>query len=450
MKLTNVAFVVLAILVALTFLVTDDPGLRTGALVLLVAFLWATLALPEYYTSLAFMALALILALAPPETVLSGFSSKAIWLVFAGVIFGAAIQQLDLGAALFDRVLTRQLSYGTLVWLTAGFGLVLAFLVPSAMGRVMLLAPMAAAFSEQNGFAADSNERTGICVAAIFSTTIPAFTILPSNVPNVVLLGASETLYGISFSYLDYLTINFPILGIGSFLATTLLIWLLYPGSGGIAGKESEPGAWTPQQTRLLAVLVLTLSLWLTEEFHGISAAWVGLGAAIICMVPAFGIIPPSTITSINLGPWFFVAGIIGLGAVARHNGLADLLWSALHQVADPGDMTGFGTYVLIITLSMLLALLTTTPAAPSLFAPLAGPLASESGWPLTAVLYAEIPSFFLFALPYQAPPILVGLMLLNIPLGKAVRVLALAALFGAIVLVPLHYLWGRMLGVFP
>ncbi|MBZ0218314.1 MAG: anion permease [Fimbriimonadaceae bacterium] len=450
MKPLNIVFLALAAFAVALFVFSQNPAIQTGGIVLVAVFLWATLLVPEFFTSIAFMALALVLGLAPPDLVLSGFQSKAIWLVFAGVIFGVAIQELELGAALFDRVLTRQHSYGTLIWMTAIFGLASSFLVPSAMGRVMLLAPMAAAFSEQNGFAAQSNERTGICLTAILSTTIPAFAILPSNVPNVVLLGASETLYGITFSYIDYLGINFPVLGLGAFMLATLLISRRFPGSGEVVSKSKDPAPWTGRQSRLMGLLLATLALWLTEDIHGIPAAWVGFGAAIVCMIPALGIIPPATIKTINLGPWFFVAGIIGLGAVARHNGLADILWSLLQNAADFKEMGGFAIYVTIVVFAMALAVLTTLPAAPSLFAPLAAPIAAETGWPLEAVLYAEIPSFLFFAFPYQAPPILVGLALLNIPLRKAMLVLVPLWLAGALVLAPLHYLWGRVMGIFP
>lgn len=450
MTVKKIAFLALAALAIATFLVSQDPALKTGTIVLVAIFLWATLLVPEYFTSLAFLALALILALAPPEIVLSGFQSKAIWLVFAGVIFGVAIQKLEFGAALFDRILTRRHSYGTLIWMTAFFGLAISFLVPSAMGRVVLLAPMAAVFAEQNGYDAKSDERNGICLAAIFSTTLPAFAILPSNVPNVVLLGASETLYDISFGYLDYLTINFPVLGVGAFLVATFLVFHQFRSVDEVTMKISEPRPWTAQQSRLMSLLVLTLALWLTEDLHGVSAAWVGLGAAVVAMIPALGIVPPATIKTINLGPWFFVAGIIGLGAVARHNGAADFLWSLLQNTADFKTMGGFTIYVTIVAFAMILGALTTLPAAPSLFAPLAAPLSAETGWPLDAILYAEIPSFLFFAFPYQAPPILVGLALLNIPLGKAMRILVPLWLIGSLVLTPLHYLWGQLTGIFP
>ncbi len=450
MRPTNIIFLVLTLLAAATFLVSNNPSFQTGAIVLLAVYMWATLVVPEFYTSLVFMALALVLVLAPPEIVLSGFQSKAIWLVFAGVVFGVAIQKLDLGAALFNRVLKRRHSYEMLIWMTAAFGLALSFLVPSAMGRVMLLAPMAAAFSEQNGFAQNSNERTGICLAAMFSTTIPAFVILPSNVPNVVLLGAGETLYDISFSYLDYLTINFPVLGIGAFLISTFLVVRTFSSSGETEMKSTEPAPWTGSQIRLMSLLILTLALWLTEDLHGVSAAWVGLGAAVIAMAPPLGILSPATIKSVNFGPWFFVAGIIGLGAVARHNGLSDILWSLLQGVVNFSEMGGFAIYFTLVVFSMLIAVLTTLPAAPSLFAPLAGQIATETGWPIESVLYSEVPSFLFFAFPYQAPPILVGLMLLNIPLRKAMRILLPLWLAGILALIPLHYFWGRMIEIFP
>jgi hypothetical protein len=426
-----------------------DPRIATAALVALAVFLWATLVVPEYLTALLFFAAVLVTGIASEGAVLAGFSSKAIWLVFAGIILGEAIQQHDFGKSIFDRLLGRLRSYGTLIWLVAVAGLMLAFVIPSAMGRVVLTAPLAIGLCDQLGFGKDAPERSGVYLATILGTTLPAFSILTSNVPNLVLLGAMEAAFGVTVSYGDYFVLNFPVLGIGAFLMTPMLILVLFPGRIDARDKVAEPAPWTPGQKKLAALLCATLALWASDELHGISPAWIGLCAAILCMAPG-GLVSPAIFKKLNFGPWFFVAGAIGLGAVVAESGLGEVMWSRLAALLPLADLPAPAQFAALVSSSILLGAFATLPAAPSVYTPLAESIAATIGWPLQSVILAEVPSFVFFAFPYQAPPVLVGLILLKVPLGRAAKLLGIHFVAGVIVVIPLHYLWGRALGVFP
>ena len=91
-------------------------------------------------------------------------------------------------------------------------------------------------------------------------------------------------------------------------------------------GKKTGDGALPATRPflhgRTLRLLLATLAFWATDNLHGISAAWIGLAAALICLAPRIGAIEPSALTKLNFGPWFFVAGAISLGAVVRDSGL--------------------------------------------------------------------------------------------------------------------------------
>ncbi len=152
--------------------------LSTALLVALTTFLWATLAIPAYLTALMFFTAVLLSGLAPDSVALAGFGSKAVWLVFAGLVLSEAIGQHDMGHALFDRLLGRLRSYPALVWLVAVTGLLMAFLIPSAMGRVLLFAPLIRALADRLGLAEDDNRRSGLFIAAVLGTVLPAFTII--------------------------------------------------------------------------------------------------------------------------------------------------------------------------------------------------------------------------------------------------------------------------------
>ena len=76
-----------------------------GGLLVLCMGLWATGLVAEIVTALMFFALAMLLKLAPAQTVFSGFASAAFWLVTSGMVVGLAMTRTGLGERL-ARLLT--------------------------------------------------------------------------------------------------------------------------------------------------------------------------------------------------------------------------------------------------------------------------------------------------------------------------------------------------------
>lgn len=54
------------------------------------------------------------------------------------------------------------------------------------------------------GYEKGSKEEEGIILIGLLSTYLPAFAVLPANVPNNVLLGSMQSLYNIHFTYISY------------------------------------------------------------------------------------------------------------------------------------------------------------------------------------------------------------------------------------------------------
>ncbi|MEQ8699753.1 MAG: citrate transporter, partial [Bauldia litoralis] len=208
---------------------------------------------------------------------------------------------------------------------------------------------------------------------------------------------------------------------------------------------------WTGEERRLLAILAVGLALWATDFLHHISPAWVALGAAILCVMPKVGALKPASISKdVDYGPWLFVAGIIGLGAVVTHSGMgaaiADRLFSVL-PLSPGNDPLNFAV---MYAFGAITAVLTTLPASPGILSPLAQGISDASGWPLYSVLMAQVPVWFLFPFAYQAPPIVLTLVMGQVSPRAALKVMLPFLIFGLLVILPLQYVWGRLLGVYP
>jgi len=428
--------------------------MTAAALAVLALGFWASAVLPEHVTALGFFLFAVLFSVAPPAVVFSGFHSTALWLVFGGLIISVAIKRSGLGARI-ARTLARRLigtSYPAIIGGVVAIAALLAFFVPSAMGRILIFAPIVMALAERLGFAPGSRGYTGMVLAACLGTSFAGFTILTGNVPNMVLIGASETLYDFVPAYGAYLLLHFPVTGALKLVMLVGCVCLLFPDHPQpVDDDEEEPLPDDGSARRLMIILVAALALWSTDFIHHISPAWIALAAAILCLLPRIGMVPPSAFNGeVNYSSFFFVAGILGMGAMIADSGLGDYLAGALVEVAGlvPGE-NGRNFAVMALT-SILLCIVTTVPGVPAVMTPLAGGMAAASGLPLETVLMTQVIGFSTLIFPYQTPPVTVGMQLAGIRHRDALRLMVLMTALTLFVLLPLNFAWWSLLGYLP
>ena len=411
---------------------------------------WATGVVPEHLTALLLFLLAMLLDAAPPRTIFSGFFSGALWLVYAGLILGLAVKSTGLGERVARRLAQRLGgSYTGLIGGIVLVGVILGFVMPSSMGRVILLVPIALAVAEHFGFEHGSNGRTGMVLAAAFGAHVPTFAILPANVPNMVLVGASETIYAISPMYGQYLLLHFPILGLLKALAIIALIARLFPDRPRVRRETPTPLAPLSGQERTLAwVLTAALILWMTDFIHHISPAWVALGAALFLLWPGIDVVSGRQFSrDLNYGSLFFVAGVMGLGAMVSESGLGGRLAHELLSVIPLERGHPALNYLSLTFTSLVTGMVTTLPGVPAVLTPLAGTMAKATGLPLKTVLMTQVLGFSTTILPYQSASLVVGMQMAGERLGPSVKLCLILAFITLVLFMPLDFLWWRLLG---
>ncbi len=430
--------------------VADPPLVRAVGIAVFAVSLFATGAGPNHIAALWFFLTCMLLGIAPAATVFSGFTSTPFWLVFGGTVIGIAVKETGLGARIAQALARRfGASYAGAVAGTVAVGVALSFVMPSSMGRIVLLLPIVAALAEQLGFAQGSRGRTGLVLAMIYGTLVPAFALLPSNVPNLVLAGAAETLYGVTLIYGEYFLLNYPVLGFVKAIVIAVLIAVMFREEPRIAVAPAAAKPMSAAERRLTVVLLAALLLWMTDFVHHVSPAWVSLGAAAICLAPRIGVLGVDGIhEKVGYGALIYVAGILGLGAVISSTGLGTVLGGVLIEWADLKPGADTYNFAAIGAITSLLAVLTTQPGAPAVIAPLAGDIAAATALPLLTVLMTIVVGFSAVIFPYQTPPIVVGLQLGRVGFGTATRFNLVLFAITIVVLTPLHYLWWRILGL--
>jgi anion transporter len=448
------SFVVIAAAIAV-YLAPPPDGvaaetMHAAALVVFTVGLWAVGRLPEHVVGLLFFMLAMVLAVAPPQVVFSGFASATLWLVLGGLIMAAAVNRTGLAqrlaAALFERL---ALSYARLIVAVVLASVVLSFFIPATVGRVLLLLPIVMALAQRAGFEHGSTGYNGLCLATIITTYQCGTTVLPANAPNLVLAGSAEALYGIQLTYAEYLWAQFPVLGLVKGVFIVAFVLWLFPATARLAPGVRVATPLTPEQRRMALILAAAIALWVTDFAHGVQPGWIALAAGIACLLPRVGVMPASAFHEVNIGPYFYVAATLGLGLVIQKTGLSDGLGNVLHGILPLAPGADFANFIQLSVLAALAGLFATNPAQPAVLAPLAEYFSQATGWPLKSALMVIAMGFSTFLFPYQVPPAMVGLHVGALKVTAMLRlVLPLAALHFVAIL-PLQYLWWRLIGYF-
>ena len=424
---------------------------HAAGLTLFAICCWSTGLLPEYVTALVFFALAMLVSVAPPDVVFSGFHSGALWLIFSGLITGEAIKRSGLGTRL-AYILVKRLghSYFGLISGIVLLSLVLIFIMPSTIGRVLLLTPILVLLAERLGFAAGSPGRNGMILAMATTSYICAAGVLPANVSNMILAGSAETLHGITFTYGRYLLLHMPVSGLLNALVITAVVTLLFYDEPHATDTSTPLNILSIEERWIAFIILASLGLWMTDVLHQIPPAWIALGAAVFCLLPVVNLVPPDVVKSqINLPLLFYIAGILGMGAVVSSSGLGQIIGRMLLSLVDlePGkDGLIFATMVGIATIT---GLFTTMPGIPAVLTSFAPEISAATDIPLITLLMTQVISFSAVILPYQAAPVVLAMQIGGVPLVAGTRLLIVLSVITLLILTPLNYLWWQWLGYF-
>ncbi|MEB5752505.1 anion permease [Leclercia adecarboxylata] len=425
------------------------PLFLPSLIIVVTIILWATSLLPEFLTALLFFTAAMIARIAPPEVIFGGFASSAFWLVFSGFVLGVAIRKTGL-ADRAARALSARLtdSWPLMVASVVLLTYALAFVMPSNMGRIALLMPIVAAMAKRAGIADGSRAWFGLALAVGFGTFQLSATILPANVPNLVMSGAAEGSYGIHLNYVPYLLLHTPVLGILKGLVLIGLICWLFPGAPKPVKDLTPPEPMGRDEKRLAWLLAVVLVMWVTESWHGIGPAWTGLTASIVVMLPRVGFITGDEFSAgVNMRTCIYVAGILGLAITVTQTGIGSAVGEALMRVMPLDADAPFTSFLALTGITTALNFIMTANGVPALYTTLAQSFSDATGFPLLSVIMIQVLGYSTPLLPYQASPIVVAMGLGRVP-ARAGMLLCLAlAVATYLVLLPLDYLWFSLLG---
>jgi sodium-dependent dicarboxylate transporter 2/3/5 len=318
--------------------------------------LWLTEAIPAFAVSLFIIAY-LVFAMGNPylnsapedaAKYAQTFSSSVIWLLLGGFFLAAAMTKTKLDESLFRFTLKvsgtnpRNLLIG-LMFTT----MVASMLMSNSATTAMVIAavmPLLTSLGKNSGIS--KALLLGIPIAA----SIGGMATIIGTPANAIAVGALAN-ENITVNFIDWMIYGTPIAVILTSISCFALIMIYIKDKTPISlafledQKENTSREFIMQRRIVLAVLVVTVILWLTSSMHGLTVAS-------ICAIPLVFL----TLTRILTGkdiqtlPWdalLLVAGGLSLGIALEHTGI-------MNHYAQKLITMEVNTYVLIFILGFL------------------------------------------------------------------------------------------------
>jgi anion transporter len=403
-----------AVLPLLAWSVPPPEGLEVAgwrALLTLVsaAVLFAADVLPDAVVALALLAVWVVTGLVSPRVALDGFASQAWLLVLAVLAVGVAVGNTGLLYRAALAALGRaQASFASRCATLALVGVAVTPMLPNATSRVALAAPLVRELAEAIGYEPGSRAASGLGLAALVGFGQMSALFLTGSSVGLLVHGLLPPEVRAEFGFGRWFVAALPLHVVLMALALAAVLAVYRPaGAPGAAGdrlalQRAVLGQMRREEMLCLVVLMALVAGFLTESWHGVNGAWIGVGALVA--LAAGGVLDAAMLRSgVNWTFLVFFGVMTSLAGVFGALGIDAWLAVAL---AEPVRALAGGAAVFCLALALAgfaLAFLVRWQAAAPLLTLVALPAAEPAGvHPFLVGLIALVATQVWF-LPYQS-----------------------------------------------
>ncbi|MCC7243536.1 MAG: SLC13/DASS family transporter [Acidobacteria bacterium] len=328
---------------------------------------------------------------------LAPFAQDIVFLFLAGFLLSAAMSKHGVDRALAARLLRpfaaspRRLVFG-LLGLSAFFSMWMSNTATAAM-MLSLLKPLLA----DRPHADRLSQRVILAVA--FGANIGGLGTPIGTPPNAIAFGALNAA-GYQLTFLTWVLAATPLVAV-LVVASGLLLDRLLGSEDGADIAFGIPEATQPLSRQgyiTLAVLAVTMGLWVTSGLHGVRPGAIGLLA--VAVLSARGTLDRRDVNTIDWSVLILMWGGLSLSVAMDVSGLTGVLASADVSGLTAGPwLAAAVTVVVAVTLSTVMS----NTAAAALLIPMALALSLPSGEQVA--MLAALACSLAMALPVSTPP---------------------------------------------
>ncbi len=276
------------------------------------------------------------------DVAFSGFADATAWFLFAAMLLGLIASKSGLARRLAFYTMRRVgFTYPRILLGLIVTALLLTFIVPSGIARVVILASVALALIEAFQARRGSNIACGMFLIITYTGNIFDKMIL-AGAGSITAAGQMVKFGGVDVSYAVWLFAFLPCSIITVLVAWWVTLWLYPPeqtglssGRGFFDAELAKMGPWSLKETKAAIFIGCAILLWVTDFLHHIPPTMVALGVGLFALLPRIGVLDASDMRAVNYMPVFFVAEAVSMGNVLDvTKGLNVLTNSVFHWIA--------------------------------------------------------------------------------------------------------------------
>ncbi len=387
------------------FLLPDacpEAGKRTAAIFVIAALFWAFEIIPLYATSI-FVVILLILSLSifsnsigpnksNYQTFLLPFSSPVIILLFSSFVLAQAVRKYEIDKIILSRLL--KIFGNKPICILYGFMITTAILSMWLSNTATTSMMIAMIFPLLSKLDPDDNFKKAIVLGIAFGANIGGIGTPIGTPPNAIALGILRD-HGYNIDFLTWMKLAVPLVFL-LLLSTGIILYLMfYPKYKMV--RFDIPGIINLNNKGKLtiAILLLTILLWLTSPIHQIPESIIGLVA--VGLLAGIQIINNEDLKKIEWDILVLIWGGLALGKGIEVSGLANWIFQL-----PLFEYQGTALVAIFCILGILMSMTISNTATASLLLPIAINLPIENH--LFLVITVTISSSLAMALPISTP----------------------------------------------
>lgn len=390
----------------------------TLALVLagLMVVLWITEWIPVYLTALLPLLFAVPLGLLTPKDLAQCYGDSNIFLFFGGFVMALALEKWGVHEQIARRIIAvvGDKKSNILLGFILSTGLISMWISNTATALMML--PMAVAVVEAMPPAHRQSKFSVFLMLSIaYASNIGGVGTLIGSPPNTQMASILSESFNIEISFFDWMKIGMPLAILLLLLMFLIFNYLLGEERKDVHDLHFHTLPWSKAQKRVLWIFSIVASLWIFREAIG---TYLGinyrdenaaiLGALAMFLTPSGQMAKEKVLrwSDTEKLPWgilLLFGGGLALAAVLEKNGILQFLASTFESFHGIGLLTAIA---ILTTLAIFISEVLSNLAMVTLFVPVVGIFAQQTGLPLVPLAMAlTLGASLAFMMPVGTPP---------------------------------------------
>ena len=429
----------------LTLAPVDGATARLLAITVFCIALWIGTPVPPAVTGI--LCIGLVGLAFSTDLALTGFQSPTIWLVVFGLLLGEAARRSGLANWTGTRIeatafpddadsLSARRAYTRLLVVLCGAAIGFALLIPSALVRILILAPLLIELGQT--FESDK-ARMGVFLGPTLVTFYASPGIFTAGLPNIITTGIAESLGASTASWTAWTVQMFPLMGLGRAVVVTAIVYLLFrPSTETTVQTPTRQQSMTGAERRMLGFMLVGALIWMTDSVHGLHPLFGALAVVLLALLPGVGVISLDDLSDVDISIIFFIGAVFAIGTGFAETGFAEAAANELLTVV-PTDAALWVVLSIVYGITTALSFLMEGLAVASVLTPVLVSYAQGTGVPLDPILMVESVALSTYFFPYQTVVLVTLLGEDVVSVRGLIKTVVLASVLTTVLLLPLQ-----------